>query len=90
MRSFTGKQLAQDQHSPRAKLIRRALGITQEEFAAQFQIPLGTLRDWEQGAKEPERAARAYLRLIAQDPKAIRRALKWAQEKRAALRGFTE
>ena len=32
---------------PRAKTLRRALGLTQEEFAARFQIPLGTLRDWE-------------------------------------------
>ena len=38
---------------PRAKIIRRALRLTQEEFAARFRIPLGTLRDWEQGAAEP-------------------------------------
>ena len=31
--------------TPRAKIIRRALGLTQEEFAARFGIPLGTLRD---------------------------------------------
>src|SRR5437870_4480625 len=52
-RPFTAAELARAKHTPRAKLIRRALGITQEEFAARFQIPLGTLRDWEQGAKEP-------------------------------------
>jgi putative transcriptional regulator len=39
--------------TPRLKIIRRALGLTQEEFAAQYQIPLGTLRDWEHGAKKP-------------------------------------
>jgi putative transcriptional regulator len=61
--------------TPRLKIIRRALGLTQEEFAARFQIPLGTLRDWEQGAKEPDRAARAYLRAIAGDPAAVLRAL---------------
>jgi putative transcriptional regulator len=27
---------------PRAKTLRRALGLTQEEFAARFQIPIGT------------------------------------------------
>ena len=32
--------------TPQVKLIRRALGLTQEEFAGRFQIPLGTLRDW--------------------------------------------
>jgi putative transcriptional regulator len=62
-------------HTPRAKLIRRALGLTQEEFAARFRIPLGTLRDWEQGASEPDQAARAYLTVIARDPKAVASAL---------------
>lgn len=61
--------------TPRLKVIRRALGLTQEEFAARYQIPLGTLRDWEQGAKEPDQAARAYLRAIAGDPVAVQRAL---------------
>jgi putative transcriptional regulator len=41
---------------------------------ARFQIPLGTLRDWEQGAAEPDQAARTYLRVIARDPEAVRRA----------------
>lgn len=61
--------------TPRLKIIRRALGLTQEEFAARYQIPLGTLRDWEQGAKQPDQAARAYLRAIAGDPVAVQRAL---------------
>jgi len=60
---------------PRMQIIRRALGLTQEEFAARFQIPVGTLRDWEQGAKEPDQAARAYLRAIAGDAAAVQRAL---------------
>ena len=34
---------------PQAKVIRRALELTQEEFAVRYQIPIGTLRDWEQG-----------------------------------------
>jgi putative transcriptional regulator len=60
---------------PRAKTIRRALGLTQEEFAARFHIPLGTLRDWEQGAAQPDQTARAYLRAIAGDAAAVQRAL---------------
>jgi putative transcriptional regulator len=68
-------QLARMKHTPRAKLIRRALGLTQEEFASRFHIPLGTLRDWEQGASEPDQAARAYLTVIARDPKAVTKAL---------------
>jgi putative transcriptional regulator len=60
---------------PRAKTLRRALGLTQEEFAACFQISLGTLRDWEQGKAEPDQSARAYLRAIAGDAAAVQRAL---------------
>ena len=60
---------------PRAKTLRRALGLTQEEFAARFQIPIGTLRDWEQGRAEPDQPARAYLKVIAVDAQAVQRAL---------------
>ena len=72
---FSAAQLARMKHTPRAKLIRRALGLTQEEFAARFRIPLGTLRDWEQGASEPDQAVRAYLTVIARDPNAVTKAL---------------
>ncbi|NOT55599.1 MAG: helix-turn-helix domain-containing protein [Deltaproteobacteria bacterium] len=60
---------------PRAKTLRRALGLTQEEFAARYHIPLGTLRDWEQGRSEPDQPARAYLKVIAHDPEGVHRAL---------------
>jgi putative transcriptional regulator len=60
---------------PRVKVMRRALHLTQEEFSARFRIPLGTLRDWEQGKTEPDQAARAYLTVIARNPKAVTEAL---------------
>jgi putative transcriptional regulator len=60
---------------PRVTTIRRALKLSQEEFAARFHIPPGTLRDWEQGRCEPDAAARAYLRVIAREPEVVRRAL---------------
>ena len=72
---LTEELLARMKPVPRAKVIRRALHLTQEEFAARYQIPLGTLRDWEQGAAQPDQAARAYLRAIAGDPEAVARAL---------------
>jgi putative transcriptional regulator len=59
----------------RAKIIRQALGLTQQEFAARFRIPLGTLRDWEQGAAVPDAAAKAYLQVIARNPQAVSDAL---------------
>ena len=61
---------------PRARTLRRALGLTQEEFAARYHIPIGTLRDWEQGRSEPDQPARAYLTVISHDPAGVRRALK--------------
>lgn len=61
--------------TPQVKIIRRALGLSQEEFASRFHIPLGTLRDWEQSRKVPDAAARAYLTVIARNPKAVTDAL---------------
>jgi putative transcriptional regulator len=60
---------------PPVKVMRRALGLTQEEFAMRFRIPLGTLRDWEQGKTQPDQATRAYLTVIARNPKAVVEAL---------------
>lgn len=57
---------------PRIRILMR---LSQEEFAARFRIPLGTLRDWEQGRKEPDAAARAYLKVIARIPKQVAEAL---------------
>jgi len=63
------------ERTPQAKIIRRALALTQEEFAARYHIPLGTLRDWEQGRAEPDQPTRAYLTLIARDPDRVDRML---------------
>ena len=72
---LTEERLARMKPTSRARLIRRALSLSQEEFATRFAIPLGTLRDWEQGRKEPDAAARAYLRVIARNPAAVAEAL---------------
>lgn len=61
--------------TPQAKIIRRALGLSQEEFAAAYQISIGTLRDWEQHRSVPDRAARSYLKVIAREPEIVRKAL---------------
>jgi putative transcriptional regulator len=72
---MTDKEWASAPRLPRVGVIRRALKLSQEDFAEAFQIPIGTLRDWEQGRKEPDAAARAYLRVIAREPETVRRAL---------------
>ena len=74
-RPLTADDFKRMKRTPRVKIIRRALGLTQEQFAARFQILLGTLRDWEQGAAEPDQSARAYLKVIARNPEAVRKAL---------------
>ena len=72
---LTAEDFKRMKRTPRVKIIRRALRLSQEEFAARFHIPLGTLRDWEQGRKEPDAAARAYLVVIGRNPQAVREAL---------------
>ena len=49
---LTEERLARMKLVPRSEIIRRALGLTPEEFAARYQIPLGTLRDWSRGARD--------------------------------------
>ena len=61
--------------TPRSKIIRRALGLSQEEFSTRYNIPVGTLRDWEQGRSKPDQAARSYLTVIAREPDVVLKAL---------------
>ena len=72
---MTPEQLAKVKRIPRIRTLRRALGMTQEEFATRYHIPVGTLRDWEQGRSEPDQPARAYLAVIAADPEGVSRSL---------------
>jgi len=72
---FTNARPGQLHLVPRVKTLRRALALTQEEFAARYHIPLGTLRDWEQGRSKPDQPTRAYLTVIARDPEGVERAL---------------
>lgn len=48
--------------------IRARLGLTQGQFAARFGFAVGTLRDWEQGRKQPEPATRTLLLVIERNP----------------------
>lgn len=58
----------------RPSLVKRArlrAGLSQQKFAETYGIPLGTLRDWEQGRSKPDAAAAAYLRAIGNAPEAV-------------------
>jgi putative transcriptional regulator len=72
---LTAGDLKRMKRTPQAKIIRRALSLTQEEFAVRYHIPLGTLRDWEQGRAQPDQPTRAYLKVIAREPERVERLL---------------
>jgi len=74
-RPLSDADLNRMKQTPRVKLIRRALGLSQEAFAEKYQIPIGTLRDWEQGRTEPDQAAKSYLKVIARNPDMVVQAL---------------
>lgn len=74
-RPLSASDLSRMRRTPQVKVIRRALGLTQEEFSARYRVPLGTLRDWEQGRTEPDQATQAYLRVIAAEPATTAKAL---------------
>jgi putative transcriptional regulator len=57
------------------KTLRARLELSQARFAALLDIDLGTLRNWEQGRREPTGPAKALLRAIRNDPKAVLSAL---------------
>jgi putative transcriptional regulator len=58
--------------------IRKRLGLSQDAFAQKFGLSAATLRDWEQGRRQMDRTARAFLKVIDQAPEAVEKALKAA------------
>jgi len=74
----TEAQLARARRVPTVRALRTKLNLTQEEFAARLHLPLGTVRDWEQGAHRPDKAAQVLLTVIARDPDAVARARRLA------------
>ena len=57
------------------KELRAKLELSQAKFAALMSVDLGTLRNWEQGRREPTGPAKALLRAIRNDPKNVLSAL---------------
>jgi putative transcriptional regulator len=60
---------------PDVKAIRRSLRMSQQRFAAAYRIPLPTLKNWEQGRRQPDAPAAAYLLAIQRRPKEILEAM---------------
>lgn len=57
------------------RAIRALTGLSQAKFAELLDIEVATLRNWEQGRREPTGPARALLRAIQKDPIAVIQAL---------------
>ena len=57
------------------KAIRKRVKMSQAEFARAYGISKRALQEWEQGGRQPDSEARAYLTVIAKEPAVVRRAL---------------
>lgn len=57
------------------RAIRSGLRLTQDAFARRFGFSAATIRDWEQGRRQPEQAARVLLMVIAYCPDTVDRAI---------------
>ncbi len=60
---------------PEPRAVREATRLSQSEFAELVGVPVKTLQNWEQKRTRPAGAARALLRAIARDPRAVLKAL---------------
>lgn len=56
---------------PDVKALRERYGLSQAKFAVLMGISIGTLRNWEQGRRQPEGSARVLLRVVARHPEAV-------------------
>ena len=57
------------------KALRSKTGLSQPKFAALLHVSVGTLRNWEQGLREPTGPAKALLMAISRDPTHVLKAL---------------
>jgi putative transcriptional regulator len=65
---WTDEELARGQFARDVQRARRAVRQSQAAFAAALDLPVGTLRNWEQGRFDPDPAARALIKLVSRDP----------------------
>jgi putative transcriptional regulator len=72
-----GREKAMDHSDPAAfvRQVRSRCGLTQAAFAEKIEVPLETVRNWEQGKRSPRGPARALLKLIDRAPEAAFAAL---------------
>jgi len=54
-----------------ARRVRAKTKLSQRKFAEVYKVPIKNVRNWEQGRRTPDQAARVLLALIDKDPKCI-------------------
>jgi putative transcriptional regulator len=60
------------------RAVRQRLGLSQAVFAKRFGLSPAAVRDWEQGRRRPDPAARVLLTVIERRPEAVEAALREA------------
>jgi putative transcriptional regulator len=71
---------------PDVAALRKKLGLTQAYFAAGIGVPVGTLRNWEQGVRAPKGPARILLHIVEQNPRAVFSVVATVRERSPAYR----
>ena len=68
-----GKKLRTKKLKPPSspETIRHRLGLTQDAFAGLMGVSVQTLRNWEQGTRQPQRPALALLRIVEKNPEVL-------------------
>ena len=57
--------------APDVRMIREAVKISQSQFAKLIGVNLRTLQNWEQNRTQPTGPAKALLKIVASNPRAI-------------------
>ena len=68
-RPVSAEGLAKAREGRRIRRLRNRLGLSQSDFADRYGIPLANIRQYEIGRVMPPPAVRAYLAVIAQEPR---------------------
>jgi putative transcriptional regulator len=72
---LTEDELARVAAARRIQAIRKRTGLSQAQFAAEYHINVGRLRDLEQARSRADSALLAYLTVIEREPEVVKRAL---------------
>jgi putative transcriptional regulator len=62
---------AVDPDAAYARSVRARTGLTQSDFAARIDVPIETVRNWEQGKRVPRGPGRALLKVIDSAPNTV-------------------